>query len=460
MNTTVPNIRKFSRNDLSQRFKVINWNPCGKVTNVVGTVVEAKLPQGRIGMVVTIERESTQDPILAEVVGIRNGVSLLLPFSPLAGISSGANVKVVSMHDQVELGEHLLGEIIDPFLKPLNGRFKNPIGKTFQYEIDKNAPNPLSRARIEHTLSMGIKAIDGILTFGEGQRVGIMAGSGVGKSVLMGMIAKGSEADVNVIALIGERGREVREFIEKELGEEGLKRSVVIVVTGDQSPLLRIRGAKVATSIAEFLSNRGKRVLLMMDSLTRVAQAQREIGLAVGEPPTAKGYPPSVFAMLPRLLERCGPQPEGNGSISGLYTVLVDGDDFNDPMPDAARSILDGHIQLSRDLANKGHYPAIDITSSASRVMRDIVSDHHWDLALTLKELVAVYQENFDYVQIGTYQPGSNPKMDVAMRMMPAIEDFLRQSIHERSNYNDALQQLDTMFTVAIAEQNAAKKNR
>jgi len=346
------------------------------------------------------------------------------------------------MFDRVRVGSHLLGRIVDPMLEPLSGNELSEALDTAELPIDRDAPNPMARKRIEHTLGLGIRVMDGLLTFGEGQRVGIMAGSGVGKSVMMGMIAKGSSADINVIALIGERGREVREFLERDLGPEGLARSVVVVVTSDQSPLMKVRGAKVATSIAEYFSGKGKRVLLMMDSLTRVAMAQREIGAAIQEPPTTKGYPPSTFALLPRLLERCGPQTHGNGSISGLYTVLVDGDDFNDPIPDAARSILDGHVNLSRKLAAKGHFPAIEVTTSASRVMYDIVSKEHWQMASRIRSLLGVWQENLDYIQIGSYQPGSNPLLDQAIQLMPAIERYLKQDVHERTTTEDALRGL------------------
>jgi FliI/YscN family ATPase len=288
--------------------------------------------------------------------------------------------------------------------------------------------------------------MDSVLTFGEGQRVGIMAGSGVGKSVLMGMIARGSEADVNVIGLIGERGREVREFIERDLGVEGRRRSVVVCSTSDQSPLMRIRAAKATTAIAEAFSAQGKKVLLMMDSLTRVAMAQREIGLAIGEPPTTKGYPPSVFALIPRLLERCGPQIAGSGSISGLYTVLVDGDDFNDPIPDHVRSTLDGHINLSRSLAARGHFPAIEVNTSISRVMRDVVDDEHWQLASTMRALIGAYQENLDYINLGSYQSGTNPTLDAAIAYMPAIESFLKQDIKEHSTMDQALAGMRAIF--------------
>jgi flagellum-specific ATP synthase len=301
----------------------------------------------------------------------------------------------------------------------------------------------MTRQRVSQPFSLGIRCIDGLLTFGEGQRIGIMAGSGVGKSVMLGMIAKASDADVNVIGLIGERGREVREFIERDLGPEGLARSVVVVVTGDQSPLLRIRAARVVTAIAEHFASKDKKVLVMMDSLTRVAMAQREIGLAVGEPPTTKGYPPSVFSLLPKLLERCGPQ--SRGSISGLFTVLVDGDDFNEPIADAARGILDGHVVLSRTLAARHHFPAIDITNSTSRVMHDIVDRDHQDAAAFIKMLMGVYQENFDYVQIGSYQTGTNPNLDTAIRLMPSIEKFLKQDRSELCSYEKSLEQLATI---------------
>ncbi len=439
---SIPKIRKFNRKHLSESFKSIDWQPSGKVCDVVGTIIEAKFPRGMLGTVVKIDIADQHRSVLAEIVGFRDDRTLLLPFSHLAGISPGATVYGQKSFNHIPVGDFLLGKVVDPFIQPLSEKQLDFPEHPIYMPIEKDAPNPLSRHRIENTLSLGIRSIDSLLTFGEGQRVGIMAGSGVGKSVLMGMIARGSIADINVIGLIGERGREVREFIERDLGEEGLKKSVVVVVTSDQSPLMRLRAAKAVTSIAEYFSSRGKKVLLMMDSLTRVAHAQREIGLAVGEPPTVKGYPPSVYTLLPRLLERCGPQQKGNGSISGMYTVLVDGDDFNDPIPDAARAILDGHIQLSRDLANKGHFPAIDITGSVSRVMHDIVDKNHWQAARIMKEMISVYQDNFDYVQLGSYVPGSNPTLDKAINLMPEIDRFLRQDIDEKSHLDDALNAL------------------
>ncbi|MBM4253354.1 MAG: FliI/YscN family ATPase [Deltaproteobacteria bacterium] len=425
-------------------FNQIDWRPSGKVTDVVGTVVEAHLPGSRLGTVVSISVRG-QGEVLAEVVGFTRDKALLIPYSSLSGIAPGCAVSGKQTWDRVAVGDYLLGRVVDPLMNPLEGDLQLP-ERPFMVPLEKEAPNPLRRARVADKFQLGIRAMDSLLTFGEGQRVGIMAGSGVGKSVLMGMIARGSAADVNVIGLVGERGREVREFIERDLGPEGLARSVVVCSTSDQSPLMRLRAARATTAIAEAFSAQGKRVLLMMDSLTRVAMAQREIGLAIGEPPTTKGYPPSVFALLPRLLERCGPQVDGQGSISGLYTVLVDGDDFNDPIPDAVRSILDGHINLSRSLAARGHFPAIDVTTSTSRVMRDIVDDEHWGLASTLRQLLGVYQENIDLIQVGAYQQGTNPTLEAAIAMMPTIEAFLRQDINERSTLREALQGMRDLF--------------
>lgn len=439
----IPIIKSLDRNLLRKKLSTINWNPSGKVCDVIGTLIEAILPQSRLGMICEVSLGEGTAPILTEVVGFREDKALLLPFSSLSGISPGAIVKRQLMHDTVTVGEHLLGQVVDPFLAPLHqqGLTLESVNSK-QMPLERLAPNPMTRKRITNSLSLGVKCIDGLLTVGEGQRIGIFAGSGVGKSVLMGMIARGSSADCNVIGLIGERGREVREFLDKELGEDGLRRSVVVVVTSDQSPLMRLRAAKAVTAIAEYFSSVGKKVLLMMDSLTRVAQAQREIGLAVGEPPTSKGYPPSVFSLLPRILERCGPQPHGYGSISGIYTVLVDGDDFNDPMPDTARAILDGHIHLSRSLAAKGHFPAIDVTTSVSRVMNDVISERHRKMATYLKALISVYQENFDYVQLGTYLPGTNPLLDKALQLMPQIEEFLRQDMNRLSPMEQTINEL------------------
>ena len=438
MRNSLPKLKKFSQSSLKKNIGGLSWNPEGKVLDVVGTIVEANLPKSRLGMVTEIGSPG-QTPIYAEVVGFKGQRSLLIPYSHMVGISSGASVKPQQLFDRIPVGDFLLGQVIDPFFKSLTQKKLKIPETSIYFPLERQAPNPMERQRIESFLPLGIRSIDGILTFGEGQRTGIFAGSGVGKSVLLGMIAKGGQADINVIGLIGERGREVREFLERDLGAEGLKKSIVVCVTSDQSPLMRLRAANMVTAIAEYFSGRGKKVLLMMDSLTRVAQAQREIGLAIGEPPTSKGYPPSVYSLLPRLLERCGPQAHGKGSISGLYTVLVDGDDFNDPIPDTARGILDGHINLSRSLAIKGHFPAIEINTSASRVMRDIVSKEHWKLALEFKELMGLYEENLDFINLGQYQIGTNPKLDRAIKLMPEIEKYLKQDVDDLTSPEQAI---------------------
>jgi len=439
--TSSCNIRAFDRESLRGAMTSIDWDPQGRVCDIVGTVIEAILPNTPIGSIVSIGAPVPGGQILAEVAGFKNDRALLIPYSSVQGVSPGSPVKSMKILNQVPVGDHLLGRIIDPMMQPLYGpKLDISITSPDTALLEREAPNPMTRQRVSQPFSLGIRCIDGLLTFGEGQRIGIMAGSGVGKSVMLGMIAKASDADVNVIGLIGERGREVREFIERDLGPEGLARSVVVVVTGDQSPLLRIRAARVVTAIAEHFASKDKKVLVMMDSLTRVAMAQREIGLAVGEPPTTKGYPPSVFSLLPKLLERCGPQ--SRGSISGLFTVLVDGDDFNEPIADAARGILDGHVVLSRTLAARHHFPAIDITNSTSRVMHDIVDRDHQDAAAFIKMLMGVYQENFDYVQIGSYQTGTNPTLDTAIRLMPSIEKFLKQDRSELCSYEKSLEQL------------------
>lgn len=391
----IPEVRRFDRSRLRESMTKVQWNQRGKVCDVIGTVIEAYLPGSQIGTLVEIEIDARQK-VLGEVVGFRDERVLILPFSSMNGIGPGCTVSKQQLLNQVPITDDCLGKVFDPFMECLSEQdFQMQTNLSYS-KVDRPAPNPMARNRICAPLSLGVRAIDSMLTLGDGQRVGIMAGSGVGKSVLLGMIARDTSADINVIALIGERGREVREFLERDLGPEGLKRSIVIAVTSDRSPLMKIRGAKVATAIAEHFSRQGKSVLLMMDSLTRVAMAQREIGLAIGEPPTTKGYTPSVFSLLPNLLERAGPQVSGCGNISGLYTVLVDGDDFNEPIADAARSILDGHIVLSRALAAKGHYPAIEVTQSVSRVMSDVTSREHQALANRVKSYLAVYQENID----------------------------------------------------------------
>jgi flagellum-specific ATP synthase len=375
-----------------------------------------------------------------EVVGFRRDRALIIPFSDPTGVCANALVQCVEREPRIRVGPHLIGRIVDPYMKPMVGA-PIPALAGVPWSIVREPLNPLLRRRIDRPLDLGVRAMNSLLTCGEGQRVGIMAGSGVGKSVLLGMIARYTQADLNVIALIGERGREVREFLEENLGPDGLARSIVVVSTGDQSPLARIRAAHVATAISDYFRQAGKKVLLMMDSLTRVAMAQREIGLAVGEPPTTKGYTPSVFSLLPRLLEQAG-NSDSDGSVTGIYTVLVDGDDFNDPVTDAARSILDGHVNLSRQLAARNHFPAIDVLTSASRVMIDVTESRHQAAASVLRDLMATYQKNEDLISIGAYNQGANPKIDRAIAMQSKIEKFLRQGRNELSEYPNSVQEL------------------
>ncbi|NBX15924.1 MAG: FliI/YscN family ATPase [Proteobacteria bacterium] len=412
----------------------------GKVLEVVGTIVEANLPGAPLGALVRIFDHQKSYSIDGEVVGFRRDRALIIPFSDPTGVCANALVQCVEREPKIRVGPHLIGRIVDPYMKPMVG---SPIPNLagVPWSIIREPLNPLLRRRIDQPLDLGVRALNSLLTCGEGQRFGIMAGSGVGKSVLMGMIARYTRADLNVIALIGERGREVREFLEENLGAEGLARSVVVVSTGDQSPLARIRAAHVSTAIADYFRHMGKKVLLMMDSLTRVAMAQREIGLAVGEPPTTKGYTPSVFSLLPRLLEQAG-NSDSDGSITGIYTVLVDGDDFNDPVTDAARSILDGHVNLSRQLAARNHFPAIDVLTSASRVMIDVADQRHLNAAGSVREWMATYQKNEDLISIGAYNQGANPKIDRAIAMQGKIEDYLRQGRNEKSDYSESLQKL------------------
>jgi flagellum-specific ATP synthase len=371
---------------------------------------------------------STGGDIPAQVVGFRSERILVMPYEQLQGIAPGAAITASESSAEVPVSDLLQGRVIDALGNPLDGR---PLPVMSQVvPLYRNPPNPVTRARIAHCLDLGVRAINGVLTVGQGQRVGIMAGSGVGKSTLLGMIARTSKSDVNVIALVGERGREVREFIERDLGPEGIARSVVVVATGDQSALLRIRAAFVATAIAEFFRDEGKKVNLMVDSVTRLAMAQREVGLAAGEPPATRGYTPSVFAMLPKLLERAG-TGEGLGSITGLYTVLVEGDDMNEPVVDAVRGILDGHIVLSRRLAGRGHFPAIDILQSISRSMSDIVNPHVMTMASEIRETLAAYGDAEDLITIGAYKAGQNPRVDRAVARIEAVNAFLRQAVNE-----------------------------
>ncbi|NLN39995.1 MAG: flagellar protein export ATPase FliI [Smithella sp.] len=415
----------------------------GKVTEIIGLMVQGNGPAASIGEVCGIVPVKSDVPVEAEVVGFKNGRVLLMPLESIQGLGPGC--KIISMGHKagIGVGKGLLGRVINGLGNPIDN--KGPIYLEDEYPIYAEPINPLDRGRIEAPMDLGIRALNGLLTCGKGQRMGIFAGSGVGKSVLMGMIARNTKADVNVIGLIGERGREVREFLEKNLGEEGLARSVVVVAASDMHPLIRMRAAYVATAVSEYFRDQGNDVLLMVDSLTRFAMAQREVGLSVGEPPTTKGYTPSVFSLLPKLLERSG-IVEGVGSITGLYTILVEGDDFNEPISDAARSILDGHISLSRALANKNHYPAIDILQSISRVMIDIVDAQHKTKANDLMNILATHKKAEDIINIGAYVKGSNPSIDYAIRMVDKVNEYLRQDIGEKIDFTQAKQQLLALF--------------
>jgi flagellum-specific ATP synthase len=416
---------------------------CGHVTQVVGLVVEANGPVVQLGSICDIHGQENEDPVAAEVLGFRDRTVLMMPLNEIRTIGPGSRVVARPKKASVSVGKKLLGRVIDGLGNPIDGL--GSLDTDNDYPIYAQPINPLLRQRINRPLDMGIRAINGLLTVGCGQRIGIFAGSGVGKSVLMGMIARKSRADVNVIALIGERGRELNEFIEKELGQEGLKKSVVIVATSDHLPLVRVRGAFVATAIAEYFRDQGLHVNFMMDSLTRFAMAQREIGLALGEPPTTKGYTPSVFNLMPKLLERAGTSDHA-GTITGLYTVLVEGDDMNEPIADAARSILDGHIVLTRELADQNHYPAIDVLKSISRVMEDIAGLQHKHNAGRLKEMLSTYRKAEDLINIGAYVTGSNPGIDRAVAKIEQINGYLRQQIQENVLYEDSLAQLDQIM--------------
>lgn len=416
----------------------------GRVTSVVGLLVEANELDAAVGEMCHIHTGSGDRArtVRAEVVGVRESATVLMPMEETHGLQAGCLVRRADAGMSVPSGSELLGRVIDGSGRPIDGR--GPLGATDQEPIHRDAPSPLERPLIDTELSTGIRAIDAFLTMGKGQRTGIFAGSGVGKSTLLGMIARRAEADVNVIALIGERGREVREFITDNLGEEGLRKSAIVAVTGDEAAMSRVKAASAAMALAEHFRDAGKDVLLMMDSLTRVAMAQREVGLAIGEPPTTRGYPPSVFALLPRLLERAGPSKAG--TITGIFTVLVDGDDMNEPIADAARGILDGHIVLSRKLAQAGHYPAIDVLQSVSRVMPRVVSREAEDAAREARQLLAAYDEVEDLINIGAYEAGNDPTTDRAVAAHSALTDFLQQRVHAPLPDVDASTQLQNVL--------------
>jgi len=420
---------------------VKNFRTFGKVSEVIGLIVEATGLEAAVGEVCHIMLPRKDEYIAAEVVGFKNDRTLLMPLGDLSGVAPGCLVEATGRSLSIFIGHELLGHVVDGLGRPMEPL---EISNKTYYQVNNNPPDPLTRRRITEVMATGVRAIDGFLTCGKGQRIGIFAGSGVGKSTLLGMIARHSSADINVIGLVGERGREVLDFIEKDLGPAGLARSVVVVATSDQPALIRIKAAFVATAIAEYFRDEGKDVMLMMDSVTRFAMAQREVGLAIGEPPATKGYTPSVFASLPKLLERAG--NGAKGSITGLYTVLVDGDDMNEPIADAVRGILDGHIVLSRSLAAKNHYPAIDVLSSVSRLMSEVASPEHKEAAGQLRDVLASYAKAEDLINIGAYQKGNNPQVDRAIKYYPKVIEFLKQKSDEHVGFEETVKQLTSIL--------------
>ena len=413
----------------------------GKVVKVVGLTIESIGPKANLNDLCLIVSKDKKQTVMAEVVGFRDNRILLMPYGNVEGVGVGSTVESTKEPLKVWVGEGLLGKTLDGLGKTIDN---SDIGLTKSYSVEAEPPDPMKRKLIDEVLPLGVKAVDAMITVGKGQRIGIFAGSGVGKSTLLGMFARNTKADINVIALIGERGREVREFIERDLGEEGLKRSVVVVATSDKPALIRKKAAKTATAIAEFFRDQGKDVLLMMDSLTRFSMAQREIGLASGEPPVSRGYPPSVYSEMPKLLERAGNSE--HGSITGLYTVLVDGDDFNEPITDTARGILDGHIMLTRKLANKNHYPAIDVLQSISRVMSSVVTKDHKATAGKLKMVLATYSEAEDLINIGAYKNGSNKNIDYAISKIESVNEFLKQDVDDKLEFGEIIDSLAELF--------------
>lgn len=414
----------------------------GKIEQIVGMTVEASGMNCNIGDVCLISAKPNKKHAVAEVVGFKDSRVMLMPYSDMSGIGYGSLVENTGEKLRINVSDALIGRAVDALGNPIDG--KGEISEGMLYSIDGNRSNPLDRPPITQPLEFGVKAIDGMLTIGKGQRMGIFAGSGVGKSTLMGMIARNIKADINVIGLVGERGREVMEFIERDLGPEGMKRSVLVVATSDQPALMRSKCSLTATTIAEYFKDQGKDVLLMMDSLTRDCMAEREIGLSIGEPPVARGYTPSIYASLPKLLERCGNFK--NGSITGIFTVLVEGDDSNEPVSDTVRGIIDGHIMLSRKIAMKNHYPAIDVTASISRLMSGIADPEHKSNASKIRKIMSLYQENSDLISIGAYKSGSNPDLDEAINRMPAVNEFLQQSVDVKVDFDDTVKQISEIL--------------
>lgn len=415
----------------------------GRVNQVIGMVLESLGPGIPVGSICEVSVFKNQGTVLAEVVGFREGRVLLMPLGEMRGVEPGSAIRLVGEQAGVPVAESLLGRIIDGLGNPMDG--KGPLQAETQYPLYAAPLNPMERERILEPVDVGVRAINGLLTLGKGQRIGILAGSGVGKSTLLGMIARHTAADISVIALIGERGRELKDFIERDLGPEGLARSVVVVATSDQPPLVRMRGAYLATAISEFFRDRGRDVILMMDSVTRFAMSSREVGLAIGEPPTSRGYTPSVFGQLPKLLERAG-TCMGKGSITGIYTVLVEGDDMNEPIADAVRSIVDGHIILSRDLASQGHYPSIEVMGSISRCMTDVVPKEQVRVAHKFLEVMSTYRRSEDLINIGAYAKGSNPKIDNAITMIDRLNGYLKQPVEEKVSFAESARQLAEIF--------------
>jgi len=421
----------------------------GKVVQIIGLVIESQGPRAAIGEICRLESANNPEGIMAEVVGFRNQNLLLMPLGQMEGVYPGCEVLATGASLKIPVGEELLGRVLDGLGNSLDGlpeptRFESA-------DMKRSAPHPLTRARIDQTFQTGVRAVDTFAPVGVGQRMGIFSGSGVGKSTMLAMMASRGDADVNIIALIGERGREVREFIERDLGEEGRKKSIVVVATSDEPALARVKGAFLAMAIGESFRSQGKKVLMMMDSVTRFAMAQREIGLAIGEPPSSRGYTPSVFALLPRLLERAG--TDENGSITGLFTVLVEGDDMNDPIADAVRSILDGHLVLTRELAMQNHYPAVDILQCNSRLARDLLTNEQLERSGKARDLLAVYQKNQDLINIGAYQVGSNPRVDASMRAYEPLMSFLRQNVNDAPVIDSNWEQLGHILAQAYPPQ-------
>ena len=440
----LPQIDLTKYRNIVSRLDTVRAN--GLVVQVIGLVVESIGPAAQIGEICEIRHNGGRNSLTvkAEVVGFKSNRVLLMPLGEMTGIKPGSEVIATGDIQQVTVGEFLLGRVLDGLGAPADGLGPATGAGSKKYPIFAAPPDAMTRRRITEPVSLGIRAIDGLLTMGKGQRMGIFAGSGVGKSTVLGMIARNTNADVNVICLVGERGREVREFIENDLGEEGLRRSVVVIATSDRPPLVRLKAPMVATAIAEYFRDQGKDVLLMMDSVTRLAMAQREVGLAVGEPPATRGYPPSVFALLPKILERSGTSDKG--TITALYTVLVEGDDENEPIADTVRGILDGHIWLSRDLAGRGHYPAIEVGRSVSRVMPQVTPPEQRLAANRLRETLATFKEAEDLINIGAYVEGSNPRIDAARRLIEPARAFLRQGVHEESSLAATVSALEGIF--------------